>query len=452
MSAQSVPVSSSDDAPAPLPRRSKARVLVVGGAWPYRRGNRQAANVIANQILLQLADMNEYELGFMYVGWREEIVPASGEQNLAELRSKGVRFEEPLILGTSKRRMLSKIGALMRAVALREWHTLALGAEYRAAAESRIRTYEPDIVVTVWSEIAQNLVGPIHVPKIAYAGNPDHKVFEANQDLRGRLGTLDLVTRVKAAVIGPVVRASHLSVMRGFDRVLDVAANDAAEYQEAAVRADYIQNMWPSDVFAEWESFRDRAEVASPVRIVGNVGQLSATGNTFGLLTLVEEILPRLKSKLGDGRFEIHLFGTGESRREIQPLLQDPHIRLRGFVDDLDAEILSSPIFLVANNHHRFKVGHTRFLHAWSLGSCCVAFEDSRMAMPEIRHGENALLAKDADGIVDEIARAASSRELRRRVGRGGFETLLHAFSPARVVHRLADEMSRVLATPRSVQ
>jgi glycosyltransferase involved in cell wall biosynthesis len=424
----------------------------VGGAWPYRRANRQAANVIANQILLQLVDMNQFELGFMYIGWREETVPALGQQDLEELKSKGVAFERPLILGTSKWGMRSRAGALLRVVALGEWHALALGAQYRTAAEDRIRAYAPDLVATVWSEVAQNLVGPICVPKVAYAGNPDHKVFEANWDLRRRLSPSDALTKAKAAIIGRVVRASHLSVMRGFDRVLDVAANDAAEYREAGVRADYIQNMWPTNVFAEWESFRDRAEVTSPVRIVGNVGQLSATGNTFGLLTLVEEIMPRLKAKLGDGRFEVHLFGTGEPRPEIRHLLQDPHIRLRGFVEDLDSEILSAPIFLVANNHDRFKVGHTRFLHAWSLGSCCIAFEDSRMAMPEIRHGENALLAKDADGIVDEIARAALSRELRRRLGRTGVETLLHAFSPARVVRRLADEISHVLDPVGPVQ
>lgn len=424
---------------------SQHRVVVVGGTWPYKEGNRQAANVITHQILYHLAREKRFALAYQYVGWEQEKVPSQGKKDLDDLIAQGVDILPPLLLGKPtrlSRRLAPAIPALLSG----RFDVLAMEAKWRPALASALDRLAPDLALIVWSEVAQNLVGPLKYRKIAYAGNPDHKVLAAIQELRRSLGTMGISGRFKARLTQEAVRRSHLAIMRGFDRVLDVAANDAEDYRAAGVKADYIQNMWPMDLRHDWETERDVREVERPLRIVGNVGLLSATGNTFGLLTIANEILPRLKARLGTGNFEIHLFGGGSVRPEIAPLLRDPHLQFRGFVPDLDSEILAAPIFLVANNHHRFKVGHTRFLHAWSLGACCVAFKDSRDAMPEIQNERNALLAEDADDIVSQIARAASDRGLRRRMGRQGVATLADVFSPARVVARISSEILAVLA------
>lgn len=425
---------------------SKQRVVVVGGVWPYKEGNRQAANVITHQILYHLGREKRFALSYQYVGWAQEEVPPQGEKDLDDLIAQGVDILPPLILSKPirlSRRLVPLLPRLLRG----RYDAVAVEAGWRPALASVLDRLAPDLVLTVWSEIAQNLLGPLRYRKIAYAGNPDHKVLAANQELYRVLRLMGVSGRVKARLIQEAVTRSHLAIMRGFDRVLDVAANDAEEYRAAGVHAEYIQNMWPMDPRQDLEAERDTREVEGPLRIVGNVGQLSATGNTFGLLTLANEILPRLKARLGEGNFEVHLFGSGSVRPEIAPLLRDPHLRIRGFVSDLDSEILSAPIFLVSNNHHRFKVGHTRFLHAWSLAACCVAFTDSRAAMPEIQNERNALLADDADGIVAQIVRAASDRNLRREIGRQGVATLTGVFSPYKVVDRISSEIRSVLGS-----
>jgi glycosyl transferase family 1 len=178
-----------------------------------------------------------------------------------------------------------------------------------------------------------------------------------------------------------------------------------------------------------------------PLRIIGSVGRMAATSNSFGLLTLSREILPRLKRRLGEGNFEIHLFGKPPPRSFIAPTLQDPHFKMRGFVDDLEAEMMSAPVFLIANNHDKYKAGHTRVLHAWSLGCCVVSFEDIRLAMPELVHGENVLLGRTADDVVELTMQAGADAALRERIGSGGRRTLAEVFDPNRVARVMADDI-----------
>jgi glycosyltransferase involved in cell wall biosynthesis len=108
---------------------------------------------------------------------------------------------------------------------------------------------------------------------------------------------------------------------------------------------------------------------------------------------------------------------------QIAQYLSGPDVVFRGFVPDIDAEILQAPAFLCVNNATPFKVGHTRYLHAWTLGSCVIAHRDAALSMPEIVDEKNALLGADAEDIADAIARAAADRALCRRIGEGGWET-----------------------------
>jgi hypothetical protein len=186
---------------------------------------------------------------------------------------------------------------------------------------------------------------------------------------------------------------------------------------------------------------RDATEQTSPVKIAGNVGQLNSTANTFGLWTLGAEILPALKRRIGSGNFEVQIYGRFKPRPFVERWLADPDVRVRGFVDDIDAEILSCPIYLLANNRHAFKVGHTRILHAFALGACVVAWRDIAVSMPELKHNENVLLADTPEEMAALVAVAAEDKALRRRIGWAGFKTVGTLFRPdtlmAEMGHRI---------------
>ena len=425
-----------------LPRKPK--LLIVAGVWPHVRGNREAANVVAHEIASHLAAEALFEVGYCVVGAEAQLPASAGLPELDALRGRGLRFFDPIAVGpmpSLKPGLLPKLATVLAGRPDRLLH----GVDQHEGLSTVVSQWQPDAVLTIWSELGGNMVGQLPVVRFNYAGNPEYKVFGARAELERRLPSTGPLRSAYLHVLEPLVKAAHLQAMRRFDLVWDVAANDAREYKRHGVEAKYLQNMWPGAILDGWEARRDASEQVSPLRIVGNVGNISATGNSFGFITLAEQILPRLVDRLGQGNFEIDLFGGGMPHPSVAPLLEDSHIRLRGFVPDLDAEILAAPIFLVANNHHRFKVGHTRFLHAWSLGACVVAFADSAEAMPEIRHGENALLAGTPYEMVDLIVRAGADRDLRRRIGAGGVATLQSAFSPATVVERISSDIRAVM-------
>lgn len=423
------------------------RLLVVSSAWPHVTQPLEAANVIAHCILSGLARTPGFQIAFAYVNIRSTTVPDAARSDLDSLRAAGVEFLEPVLVPDASQFRKSPLWLLK--VLWGNFAGVLSGCSSGSYLQRSIGGRRFDAVLTVWTEVGANVASELSLRRFAYHGNPDHKVFDAQYEIQRLLGAerrglLGIADKAKRAILRRLVERAHLSVMRRYDFVADVAANDSGYYAANGVNAFYINNMWPAEPPVDWEARRDQLEAQHPGKIVGNVGNLSATGNSLGIIALVQELLPAFKRRLPDS-FEIHIFGGGMPKPSIEPLLNDPHIKRRGFVRDLDAEILSAPVFLIANNHHCFKVGHTRFLHAWSLGACVVAFDDCREAMPQIEHGKNALLGRNAEEIAELLAQALSDRDLRRKIGRGGIDTLQKHFRPAQVCRFLLERLCGAL-------
>jgi glycosyltransferase involved in cell wall biosynthesis len=171
------------------------------------------------------------------------------------------------------------------------------------------------------------------------------------------------------------------------------------------------------------------------------MGGLYATGNTFGMWFLTQEVIPALDRRLRE-RYSVHVYGAGRPTSKVAAALEHPRVQVRGFVDDIDAELRSAKLFLLMNNNNPdFIAGHTRVLHVWSLGCCLVAHRNMAMAMPEVRHGENALLGETGEEIAELVAEALSNEELRRRIAAGGRETFERSFLPPTVMRRVLEHI-----------
>ncbi|MBI4994118.1 glycosyltransferase family 4 protein [Candidatus Peregrinibacteria bacterium] len=141
--------------------------------------------------------------------------------------------------------------------------------------------------------------------------------------------------------------------------------------------------------------------------------------------------------------YEVHLFGAGSLHPAVAPKLNVPEVRMRGFVDDIDAELLKSRVFLCVNNGSVYKVGHTRYLHAWSLGCCVVAHKDAALSMPEIVHDKNALLGQNPAEIANLIKTAIEDPGLRARIGEGGYNTFKEYFVASSVAPKILDKIKK---------
>ena len=422
----------------------RKNLLVLSSVYPYVQKNTEAANVVAHEIVRWLANSGHFEVAYSCVAFEKRVPPPQARKDLDALIGMGVSFLDPIVLeqpvGSSWFTKLMQIiqgnsGSLIR------------GAGQHKAVLRMLGDYKPDAILTIWSEVATAATAQMPVPKIAYYGNPDHKVLDARLRFEwearkySRSVSLFCFPMVRPVVVSAVRRA-HLNVMATQAAIGDVAKNDADYYQSCGLlQAFYIRNIWPTSIPEDYDALRSQPEQTSPFKIIGSVGNLGATGNIHGIRTIAVEILPRLRKMLGEGAFEIHIFGGGAPHPSLNDLLTDQHIRLRGFVNDLDAEMRDAPVFLVANNSSRFVVGHTRFLHAWSMGCCVVGFAASAEAMPELRHRKNALLGKTPDEVTAHIVECYKDSGLRREIGIGGLKTLASDFNPEAVTKQLIDRI-----------
>jgi hypothetical protein len=103
-------------------------------------------------------------------------------------------------------------------------------------------------------------------------------------------------------------------------------------------------------------------------------------------------------------------------------------------------------MFLLLNNAGSYHAAYTRHLVAWSQGLCLIVHENSRRAIPEIRHMENAIVGSTPEEIARMIRMAATDQELNLRVRKGGRATYERYFTPAVVVRTLADEIARAVS------
>ena len=365
---------------------------------------------------------------------------AEGERALDWARAEGIElldalWAEPDAVGSTPRLLLRQSTSSDPADF---YPSYAL----RGEMARRVRQSRAEVCFHLWTSAAFAACADVEAPVFAYAGNPDHysmaarlkhpEVFAIPQRTLRNRAKLALWRRAYRRFEGVVVELALRSTWIG------CASAPNADYYTAKghAQAFYLQNMWPkmSDAGAE--------PAPATNRIAGNLGGQYATGNTFGGWLLGTEVLPALDRLLGDD-YEVKLYGAGEFSQPVARVLEHPRVENLGFVDDIDAELQAAKVFLLCNNWNPdFVVGHTRILHAWSLGSCLVAHRNMARAMPEIVHGENALLGATGEELAKHAAAACRDADLRERIVEGGRRTWEREFRPEVVVKRIVDRIT----------
>jgi glycosyltransferase involved in cell wall biosynthesis len=304
----------------------------------------------------------------------------------------------------------------------------------------RVSDSSADVVFELWSGHALAACADVDVPMFAYYGNPDHRALGArlkHPELFD-VATATLRNRIRVQLMKLATqqrKRANIALMRSARWSANVCATDAKFFADHGhPNAFYIQNMWAK---SELEAPTPAAEN----KIVGSMGALSGTGNTFGLAFLANEVLPALDRCLGE-EYSVHIFGAGEPTKAVAAALEHPRVQRRGYVDDIDGELRSAKLFLIMNNNNLdFIAGHTRVLHVWSLGCCLIAHRNMALAMPEIVHGENALLGETGDEVAELVQRALADEDLRQRIAAGGRATFEREFLPSTVMRRVVERI-----------
>ncbi|MEK9132843.1 MAG: glycosyltransferase [Patescibacteria group bacterium] len=408
------------------------RILVANPLWPQPH-HLEAANVILFELIRELAQQPNVQVGYLKVSREgEPAISNTGKEGLDALRKVNVDIVEPLHL--PQRRHSTSV---FRKIFLPRLRDVYPDTIYRPLIEKAVMSYQPDVLIVPASEWLTALCADIPVVKFAYYGNPDPKSLRAMAKFDFDKGMSSPLRYIAKKVFANHLEHFHIIEMKKYEILGDLAANDAEYYvKKGHANAFYINNVW-IDRYPSWRTLRKSRGAKDLVKIVGNIGRLSATANTHGLEILGRDVLPALEQTMKGYSYEVHLFGRGELHPALVKYFKRPEVRIRGFVDDIDGELLSSDIFLCMNNASAYKVGHTRYLHAWSLGCCVVAHADAALSMPEIIHGENALLGKTPVEIANLIKMAIEDPILRNKISEGGYKTFKQYFTAANVATKV---------------
>jgi len=431
------------------------KVFLVLSEFPDPHG--EAVEVVTFEALKHLLESN-IEVALQVI-WRypiEELQRAEQKELIYYVTSEKLQIFSVLsVLGT-QRNLFHRLRRFVhqRILSLISPKYLFPAANLQSQITERVIHSRADVILGIWSwESLAATHGISSVPKFMYYGNPDHKPERARLKHPDIFGIPTKTLRDKLRLCYSKFqnsrrKSAHIGMMNQCEVTANNSVLDAQFYaSNDHPRSIYLQNMWPG-IDKSGDDLSRVGHRKDVVKIIGSIGNLGATGNTFGLYYLGKELLPRLSNRLQGQDFEIHLLGKGTPSPVVAPYLADERIKHRGWVDDINEEFLSSHAFLImTNSSEDFLVGNTRLLLAWALGACVILHANSALAMPEIEHEKNALLGNTPDEIVDCIVRVAADEKLRRRIGQGGYEAFMQYYRSDVVMPKMIAELENCIVS-----
>mgnify|MGYP001185546628 CR=1 FL=1 len=302
---------------------------------------------------------------------------------------------------------------------------------------------EYDLILPIWSEIATRVASHLPNKKVAYYGNLEFLVKKSNISLDFYLNKnfKSFFRYLYMCIFGELEKLESLHHLKKYSHVFNVSALDARILSQLGVKSSYIQMTWDKNN-KEINNLNKISTNTSQYRVCCSVGKLSATGNTFSFLTLLDEIIPEIESQGLNNIFKLQIYGGGEFRYEsIKNKLINKGVEVMGFVDDLDSELLNSAISIVPHNRFSHKVSHTRVLHNWSLGVPLILFRDSAGPMPELVHNYNCLLASSVKEFVKYMILICEDNSLGQTLAENGLVTLKNNFSSMKVTNKILSKI-----------
>ena len=322
----------------------------------------------------------------------------------------------------------------------------------KGLATQLVAECQADVAILLWDSIYEHLLAHLSIPTVAYLARPPYAStqteFEESTSAPANPITRFLVARHLAGwTQRHLVRVAQASVRA------NICAIDAAYYDNLGIPCSYLANTWQDVIGDEWEEARRKADAIGVFQILGAMGSATTSGTMQGIKFWSTEVLPVLEQRMGAKRdWAISVCGRNVEKLppEILARLDNPHIAMKYFVDDIDFEVLSSSVFLMCNNAGPYTGGYTRVIYAMATGACLIAHKRLANSMPEVRHGENALLGETGEEIAALIEQAYQDDGLRKNIGRGARKTYETEFHPNVIAHSLVEYGRKALSEARS--
>lgn len=304
---------------------------------------------------------------------------------------------------------------------------------------------KPDVLLSYHFEGLAAIYKIKNVPKLALVGDPTHLPIFHNW--RAREFSFS-GSYLKATIAAFFALFQHPKCMIEMLNSCEACGAFAAHHAEwfrhnGAKKCEYYQTPMPDIIGQNWRQRRDQYKKKDKYKIL-MVGHLRGTATRLGVELFAKGILPVLEKTLPKDSFEVHIVGAFSEMLplKIKNLLNNPSIKIRGYVDSIEEEFLSSDILLVPT---LVKLGiRVRIITGFSFGCCIVAHEANALGIPEMRHGKNALLGKDGNTMAKVIITALNNDNLRHSLENASRDTFKNFFITSAAIQKVIDKLDKL--------
>lgn len=310
-----------------------------------------------------------------------------------------------------------------------------------------IEEIKPDFLVAYHFEGLAALfsIPNLRVPYIGLVGDPTHLPLWYN--FVSRLFRFDR-TYIREGVAAMLAQFQHLpfttKMLNSAPACGDFGAYDANLYRKAGAHGcEYYQSPLEDPLGPKWREIRDSFPKNEKPKIM-LIGLLTGTATVDGLYFMARDVLPILEEKLGENNFEIHIIGRNYDGlpNNLKRLLDRPSIRIRGFVESIENEFLSSDALFVPT---KIKLGlRMRILTGFSYGIPVVAHAANCVQIPEIVHEQNSLIGESGEDLAYALIRIMKDKALKRRLENASRELFEKFFNAPIAVKKILHTFSRL--------
>lgn len=194
-------------------------------------------------------------------------------------------------------------------------------------------------------------------------------------------------------------------------------------------------NIIPNGVDFDFFKYKKEKKPRYDLVFVGNMGYAP---NVEAARFLVQEILPKLDTKIPDLRL---LIGGARPAPEVLRL-QSEQVTVTGWMDDIrdaynDGEIFVAPLFMGAGLQNKI-------LEAMAMGVPCITTSLVNNAIGA-ENGETIMLADNADAYADAIIQLKTNTDLQKKLSYQGLIFIKDNFDWSRFVKELEDIIEEVI-------
>ena len=259
------------------------------------------------------------------------------------------------------------------------------------------------------------------VPRFAAVGDPSHlpRLYH---------------WRLRPTARGALRLASTLAWQPPLERRLLRACEAAgafAAHHAAQLGVEYLRTPVPDERVPRRES-RD------PTVLL--MGHLSGAVTVEGL-RVFRRVLPALERE----GVRVRVVGGHDSPTWLR---ESAVVELAGHREEAAEDFATAHVLVVPTS---IPLGiRVRVITAWSFGTPVVAHRANANGIPELAHGENALLASSPEELSEHTLRALRDEDLRRRLEVRGRETYERFFAPPVAARAIEDRLAALAEQQRS--